>query len=645
MEDFYSLMYYIVRVEVHSGQDSYKLLLPWQSYKSTSTTLHSTLKFLNELSSKSSCIAYSTPHVVLGRTNNSVEPAFLTILMSENSKLFPLQGFSISMWVQIPASSEASVIPIFSARLNSNHKQCFLEIHFDRDKSLVNILCHKGNIATMLIFSSPIPVNKDKWVSIVVTSKRLKQQGKLKSIFSVYLNGLGCTAENMDDWAELDSPAQGQAVDILVGKYLMVGKEKRETENGPVEVTIHPNPIPVWYLGSILFFDEILTQNQVTMIFLKGESYEGTMQAESATPETGSTISTFMLRKCNTTSMSADTYLENLCLKGLESLVEPLVDAPTVASPKVEFSSLPAPIIAYSANNAIHNFVSSIDMSLKSNLSLLNTVADSNLPIASITDGYLASTTQSVALAVASFGGPSILFPILQAASDEESICLCLQLIHSCISDNATNLMYMQSIGYKICAFLLSQKPKEIITKSVFDCIWDICTSTCIAESNVVLKSSLLFVDTTAFYNLILNNQVWGMKRNDFASHILKNISLLVKDSRYGSLNSKRLSSLGVTKWILLICMYGAACSAENTSKLNNDETSWKMSSCTFRDIAEGSSIPDPFLSLATANIHEIMRIDIRKKHLDELAKSILLMISVQRKENIHSQCNIFICS
>ena len=147
---------------------------------------------------------------------------------------------------------------------------------------------------------------------------------------------------------------------------------------------------------------------------------------------------------------------------------------------------------------------------------------------------------------------------MLQAASDDGSICQCLQLISSCTSDNASNLMYMQSMGYKICAFILSQKPKEIMTKSVFDSIWDVCTSRCVADS-VAFKSSILFVDTAAFYNLILNNQVWGMKRSDFASYILKNISLLLRDSRYGTLNAKRLSLLGVSKWILIICMYGAA--------------------------------------------------------------------------------------
>ena len=76
---------------------------------------------------------------------------------------------------------------------------------------------------------------------------------------------------------------------------------------------------PEWCMGPIALYEDILTQSQISCIFIKGPSYTGTFQAEeSPLTDNLSSLSCHLLHLCAGSGKSAQSYIEMLGWKGLD---------------------------------------------------------------------------------------------------------------------------------------------------------------------------------------------------------------------------------------------------------------------------------------------------------------------------------------
>ena len=323
-------------------------------------------------------------------------------------------------------------------------------------------------------------------------------------------------------------------------------------------------------------------------------------------------------------------------------------------------------------------------------LSLMNSMSlDDFQPVASVTFGWHLSVRETFASCVSALGGPSVLFPLLQVASSELVLCQALLLLRLSTVRCPANLKYMQTTGFKILAFIMTRKPGRLLTARVMDVLFAFCSNEELQSlrlnvaafktknenngnnGNNVLSlprspiSGLLLVDTVALYQLLLNHRVWSVASYDHVMSAMYSINGLSQDYKYGILNSHRLSSLGVVKWVLLLCAYAAnratgtetgafsmeqeqdGGAAESESELelasghteaetetktgeSNTTTSgtgtgagigsnrrWPMARFENVYVSNGCNASEPFLDLAMNITKSVMRVELRRKDVE----------------------------
>ena len=246
-----------------------------------------------------------------------------------------------------------------------------------------------------------------------------------------------------------------------------------------------------------------------------------------------------------------------------------IVAVPTTSPPSMIHTSIPIPNLSESTVNLSLPNLTPVPGPSTSPPSKIYAVTISNahagasmtrLPVARLVNGWKVARPASEASCIAALGGPSILFPILQSAETTTEICDLFYLLRRSVDDSLNNLRYMQNKGYKIISFILSLKPKTLIaTSDVMDALFELCIhrGVTITDENIETETFLL-TNTPALYYLLLNQQVWNTRSFTYPQRILRYLSRLVHDPRHGSLNSRRLASLGVLRWLLLMSVYGA---------------------------------------------------------------------------------------
>jgi hypothetical protein len=739
-DDFMCVLQSLVRLDALVDCSNGKLIVPWRSGDpAISPRIWESVQLLEFLGCDNRCKELDgVPYVALGMKVSSVpeQPAFVSVYMSESTVSFPLNSFSFAAWVKqctttapndIDAEAGNEVIPLLS--LNTfNAGGCFLEVHFDAINCFVRILLRKGKKICTLRFKPPIALNALDWHLVVICFKRSKRFNISKNSFMVYFNGLqGSIMNNIysnnsnPETVEFDAPppnsggASSSPIELAIGKHAIEldSPLTADSADGDQEL-LSANAFRVadlWRLGPTHLFDDVLTSNQVAVIFIRGPAYVGTFQAESALSTTISHLACSVLRMCNVSDLTADKYIEQLGLKGMELVVDPKVEASQPVS--VEISSLPLPVLSYSARNMLSVQLSatsyanmseantllsmtgnspnerqmSISMSMPGGaginalaaaaaaalnssgdspssdeqladndiwgycrMSLLNMAANSRdkFPEASLVNGQYCFAPESLASCVATCGGPHILFPLLQAASSPTQIVLFFRILRSCISNHPFNLKYMQSVGYKVCAYIISVKPKSMLSAAasieIIDAIFDISVD---RKWNADTNSySVLLVGATSFYYLLMNTQVWDFSLCGPAVKILELIVALTNDPIYSSLNRKRLSSIGTVKFLLNLLIFGADQSCRNALNASNSaptsardgdsassdttpdemltKDSWNIQIPSAREISDNEDSPDTFLRLVMSSLEDIVNTELRQKDLEQLLNSIL---------------------
>ena len=476
------------------------------------------------------------------------------------------------------------VVPLMSLRPMGG--DCFFEVFFDIDRQVVRVagLTKSGSIST-LSFKPAFPINAVDWTLFTLTYRKPKRFTiAAKATVAVYLNGISCSPLSCDSLS-VDTPAPAVGVDLQVGRLNLVMLHFTSDISAEMGEQIKQRKaVDSWLLGPLRLYEEVLTLEQVVGVFIKGPKYVGTFCAEMPLSDHFLTLSCSMLYRCNAHQKPADGIFEMLGLKGLDVVVDPVADsakfeydAPAMPSAMVTFAAshvatahaaldkktkatklrIPGKVLesATSGENGVPDGFVDLATQLLPDKSSLCNIADteSNLPFAGIENGHFISNSVSVADALSALGGPDLFMPLLQAASTADQICLVLRLLRFCVRQNAANLRYMQSSGYSIAAFILSQKPSDAITDQVVDALLDLALD----RSSIDVKSShesLLLVDSVAFNTLVLNHLVWNCSRFELTSNLVTCIKDLTVDERYSVLNCRRLSSLGVVRWLMMVC-------------------------------------------------------------------------------------------
>ena len=674
--DFASFLRHIVRPDAILSQKSHKLLPLWEVVEKKGVMAGrdwAGVQMLIDLMESSSTRSHGVPFVSLGPRGSKrigEDPAHLRVRWSEQAigKLFPVGSFTFSCWIQMgdslrrpsnesgqfvgaESNRRSGVVPVFSLRGSSGG---VFEVQIDVLDSTARIISQpRSRSADVISFGVPY-ISENEWHLIVIALKKPKRVVTSSKVsVAVFLDGQSIFTDKL----EHDIPIQGPSVDIFVGRSLVGGRNKidrtHSNESSPrnqwqrekqtsqlsadVDSAATTSPpvdkielMKLWHVGPMLFFDECLSQEQISCIMTKGPTYSGIFQGESPLEDALSTVVTETLCKCNSTFLDMSALLESLGLKGMELIVVPLFEELHGEHVTIHMPGCPTPVLAYSASSAHAALTDSAISRSSLPVTIHNTASDTpDVSKAELVNGWHVSQVDSLARCTGALGGPAVLIPLVQAASSEKQLLLALQLIKECFWSDSPNLKYMHSEGYGILSFLISRKPKDMITKEVVDHLFSWCVDRGLKSSNSSVFSILL-VDTLAFHHFILNHQIWSICRPVFATLVMDLMkSLVCEDARHAVLNAQRLGRLGIVRWILSLANFGM----DRASAIGIDEVivepdyrsrEWTTQCRTVLDCAGSKDAKDHFVSTSIYVLRMVMVCHLRQNDLGAVANVIL---------------------
>lgn len=613
----------------------------------------------------------------------------LSVLFTDSSGTFPPNQFTYSCWVkfssfQAPKSAQeaeqvaGTVIPILSLNLLSP-RFCFLEAYVDLVNNTVRVSGASspsivpGEVINSLVFKPQLPWKTSEWNLFVLSVRKPKRFTALNKVnVSLSVNGLAAVPVNTDT-INMDFPGYNHSVDLQVGKMYLT--EQKTGESSSYTPSQGCKVLQDWQLGPIALFEEALSQEQVALVFSRGPHYSGSFTSEAPTNDFLPALASQMLLRCNSYEhKSAEVVLEMMGWTGLESAVEPAVETlPSWSSSEAEpyKKNLIIPSVAMAINAAHsekshHSFHLSASgysatsdpnyeheppaVRLNRNRSivahprptkytLMNSMpnAESHLPAASTEPGVQIESTVSMGEALAALGGPDLLLPVLQAASTVEQICCSVRMIGSSLRSHCGNMKFMQQVGYKIMAFLLSSKPLILLEPHVIDALMKLAVDERLSKDSLGnSRQSMLLFDTAALYHLLLNHQIWNAHRFPLVCYIISKLSVLVMDERYSSLNSKRFAAIGGARWLVMITLHSLKTAPTpgikpsssqrgvSGSEFSIDPATWQSLSRGAAEMAEYRDEANGFFLDITTAIYKVITAELRQKDLELLSKTIL---------------------
>lgn len=695
IEGFITIFMYIVRPVVQNKEANYNSLkMPWICRdQSMAHTSWDAIQYVVDLAARTAEKDDSVPHLVLGtKSSANNAPTCLAITLNETTKPFPHSAFSFACWFKIGLEMNCAtnndwvaplkgIIPILSICSPAN--DCFFEGQLDVDNSLIRIaVIRNGNGLSTIRFKLVHTLKTNDWNSIVINFKKSKRfTGVNKSTVSVYINGIQAIPETTDT---LDVPYTSSSANFYVGKLFIKSLSSfslYDISQGDDKLMSNLTSAESWKLGPCSLYDDILSAAQIATVFMKGPKYIGSYQAESSLMDNLPTLSTLLLQRCNSGGDTADAIMDLLGLRGLELVVDPYIEGMSLESAaKFEFPMLPQSVFLYTCNSVADNVAEGADsytlvgipplqrsntlqidtdavLKQQKQLMLLNrSTLDSITPIAVVENGFSDYCSSSFADCITCAGGPALLLPLLQMASTSEQILTTISLVRSTIYLHASNVLYMKTIGYKLMAFILSLKGSDLITPDVLEAMKTLaCSRWKNSDGMSPSTDGLLLVDTCAFYYLYLNHQFWSPLRYDLALASLTGLFQLSNDEKYSALNSTRLSLLGVSRWTLMLVLFGIkkctdqpkesksekvlelinpSSTQENGSQssmydsrhdvsIENDSYAWKMVTPSYAAMADFRDPHEPAIHLATEIVQKVITAKLRQSDIELIARII----------------------
>lgn len=562
----------------------------------------------------------SLTSVYFGQYNNK---KFNNIQLAFKEISFPTRRFSFSAWFRITKSfvigsdgdCKITIFTLFES--NCNGKQQVLSIQIDCRTFDVFVYFKQNEVIQFQSSSLPI---YDSWIHLLFTFR----SKSINSSMCVYIQG---KLLEITGTSKVDNPSVECDISLM-----NLNESKLEVEIG--ETTSQSNLL--WEVGLVNIFDYLLSTQQLGIILCNGPSYRGSYQGK-AMNYSSSVVATITLREsiARTNGIKVIEHLDSLGLSIYETINDPVFE------PTIERVTLAKPLL-----NFIPQHMTSI----------INSMIDYERPktLGEIKDRNQILSSESFSSYIYHLGGPVVLLPILQIASSPQAICSALRLFQSSLS-SSYNLKYMKKVGYKLISLILSFKPRKVITLDVLQVIFEFAISKTSASASFKKSSeNLLLVDSSALFYLVLNHQVWNCYSYSIVLFVFETFLNLVQDIRYGMKNAKKLSSLGLTSWVLHFCILGAETSSEvlktssntvndantniniNTNTINdNTSNTWRM--LQFEDFifSDNNDEKDPFLKLSMNITVCLMATEIHLRDLEILSSFIAFSLQVSSDPTI----------
>lgn len=525
--------------------------------------------------------------------------------------------FTFSSWMRTVIemdSDAAGIIPLFSL-FSTNTSEILMEVHFDTSNGFFRVLASRSGVISTIRFKPAPEIDFKHWNLFSVTYRKPKRftSSSSKSAIMISVNGLNCVPSN-SEFIEMDFPTTIQAMEVVIGAVNQTYNLSNEIASGDRLFLKEIRFASRWRMGSCYFFDECLSSTHLGVIFAFGPKYSGSFGMDHFFRDNLPCISSDLMRRMCVGSLS-DSHLEAIGLSGIDMLFEPRIEGITSTRMFQDFETLPAPLFAFHFDWTVWKNTEQwkgVDI-------FFNSSTENRLE-ATISNVEVLSHGLSFADCVACLGGPIVLFPLCQCASNDESLCGALNLLKCAIWSNFGNLKFMQAQGYKTLAFILGMKPRNVFTSTVIECLFSLTNA---FSQQFDRYAGLLLVDTAAFYYLILNFQIWGDGRFSLLNSVAKYITLLVSNERFGGINAKRLSCLGTTRWLLIMALdeihrYVNFCEVGTDGK-----NEWNFPLPSSAEMAEYRDCPIIFLQCVSDSLQRIISAELRRKDIDLIVKII----------------------
>ena len=557
-----------------------------------------------------------------GQADMSVSNS-LAIYFSESSIPFPSMASSVSLWFKLGVSrteKSAVIIPLIHFESAVNSCSITIELNLETNEVIVTT-SQNGNVKEEPARFKPlVSLRTQEWSHLTVCFKRNKRFGSATQVaVYIYMNGVQWTPLNLNSLTTecfSVSPAGGE---------LRIGYAKPTWEN--VSTVVDPLSL---HVGTIALFDEVLNFKDVSFLYFRGPQFFHVYEDQKE--DDLLSLSYNGIRIANYVAKSGLNYLEKVGLKGIENIVEPKVERHKDCVDDYELTQLRAPVIIVNPL-ASHKERLSFSIAKKTDTSrvvklctkvrpsrftLMNVVNyDCNISIATLAPSGGIGNCCSFGMFVASMGGPDSILPFLSAARDESSAICALRLIMYASRQSLYNLRQLHLITYHAIAFLLHQMPRVAITTSTLSVLLDFMVEKSLATGRNLAESAFV-LDTSAALALIFNNHIWGAANYSMVVYLLIRIKTMLKDEKYGSVNLMKLSSLGTTRWILMVCFNIVEKAQQLAQRLRSTSIDgWNYKCRSAFEVADFRETGDELFNIATSCIQYIVASELRGKDLD----------------------------
>ena len=472
---------------------------------------------------------------------------------------FASTGFSYSMWFRLPDSAaEAVAGSLFILDLSSNQSGMFLSMWYDLQHSQVCVLSSTSARNDPHRFPKVIITSK-VWHHVMVTYQPTKRPmlGR-KSIVTLYVDG-----RPLENDVKVENISLPPTAQIHIG-----APNPRLAASGVVR-----GSLPFWELGPSLMISKVLTSKEATAIYAAGPDFDGLFWGDRPQRMSFTASATALF------SMLSDSGEEGSVAGALRRRQVPEVEAAghvmrergshddsllsvgllcTVNPEDVIFGFRPSASVIDKLRNPSKKLLTRRLFNL-ARISNVETISEDGMiygcsPI--IVPQSFGSNLQWV-------GGPNILLPLVNASESVGTLSLALRLIRVATRSIAANLESLQGGGgYRILGLLLRQK--RLIDASVLDQCFAFAVHGFVPKPRINVdeeSTKWVFTDLDAMKYLLLNHQVWDLRRSgpDLPLRLISFLNGLVSPKNlHAAFNARRLHILGIVQWVLHLMLEAA---------------------------------------------------------------------------------------
>ena len=564
-------------------------------------------------------------------------------------------GFTYSVWIRLSAVSEdlgsgnLYVLDISSPSLSSSSNQTatFLTIWYDLQNQRFNVMSSTAYRMEPICF--PVsPLVRNIWHHVMVTYNPAKRSViSRKAVFSLYVDGRPLEAD-----VRVDSPPLPPNSKVLIGS-----PNPALAASGIVR-----GKLPVWEMGPCLLLSTVLLDLDATALFSYGPTFPGLVWGDRPERDSLPAIATSLFSVLADTGElgSISTALRRRDISKLESAGHALssrVQDVGLSSVSLNCQVTPECVVfafqASTLNQRIKNGPNgSTSPKLTQRLvNLARSAFDSeNVSTDALVCGKGSHISpRSFSDTLGWIGGPMVLMPVINSASSPDVLAGVLDVMRTCVRRHHPNLEAMQGNGgYRVLAVLLQEKTM----------IDERCLDQCLAfaihgfdtkpprrsegkksddlEGFDSIHSSLssdkwIFVDVDAMKHLVLNHQVWDLRKfgPSLPLRILSALNRIVDHvSLHKAFNARRLHMVGIVKWCIHIMIEASELYTSNEGSLHGQREKWSIESSTVSDVLVGGEPGNKFLKSCKTLLRRILTFMLTPGDLESLAQATIFTVT-----------------